>query len=165
MHSMVALKSLVSDGNHILSLFVCRSWQTFQSFPSLKERYRSVLYAAESQDFQVCSRSSEECLLSQTLSSARPDFFSFASRTVFSVRLTARCPRGWWACSALSLKASCRRFLLIISMESSFRDFRILLWVPKDGGRPINVMRTTSSSGSFRLASLSLLQMDSIDLT
>jgi hypothetical protein len=95
--------------------------QKSRSFASLKELYRSVLHAAEVQDFQVCSSSSEECVLSglhRQLSSL--------------VRLTARCPCACWACSALSLKASCRRSFLMISMERSFRDTRILLWVPKD---------------------------------
>ena len=63
---MVALKSLVSDGNHILSLFVCRSWANVSEFSFAKERYQSVLYAAEGQDFPVFSSSSEECVLSQT---------------------------------------------------------------------------------------------------
>ena len=45
--------------------------QKFRSFPLLKERYRSVLYATEGRDFQVCSSRSEKCVLSQTLSSAR----------------------------------------------------------------------------------------------
>jgi len=49
--------------------------QTFRSFLLLKERYRIVLYAAEAQDFQVCSSSSEECVSSQTLISARTRLF------------------------------------------------------------------------------------------
>ena len=92
--------------------------------------------------------------------------FSRLRRRVYSlVRLTARCPCGCWACSVLSFKASYRRLFLIVSMESSFRDSRILPWVPKDGGRPVSDMRTTSSSGSFRLPSLSFLLMASVDLT
>jgi hypothetical protein len=57
-----------------LSLFAVIG-QTFRSFPSLKERYQSKLSAAEGQNFQICSRSSEECVLSQTWSSARTRLF------------------------------------------------------------------------------------------
>jgi len=49
--------------------------QEFRSFPSLKQSYRSVLYAAEGQHFQICSSSSKECVLSQTLSSAHTRLF------------------------------------------------------------------------------------------
>jgi hypothetical protein len=59
--------------------------QTFRSFASLKERYRSVLYVAEGHDFQVCSTSSEECVLSQTLSSARTRLFSRLCRRLSSL--------------------------------------------------------------------------------
>jgi hypothetical protein len=49
--------------------------QTYRRFPSLKERYRSVLYAAEGEYFKAFSSSSEECVLSQTLRSARTKLF------------------------------------------------------------------------------------------
>jgi len=52
--------------------------QKILSFPSLKERYRSVLYVAEGQDLQVCSSSSDKFVLSQTLSSAHTWLFLFA---------------------------------------------------------------------------------------
>jgi len=48
---MVPLKSLLSDGTHTPSLFVCRSWAKVSESPSLKKRYRNVLYATEGQDF------------------------------------------------------------------------------------------------------------------
>ena len=49
-------------------------------------------------------------------------------------------------------------------MERSFGDLRILLFVPKDKEKPEIVMGVTKFSGSFRLTSLSFLQMASIEL-
>ena len=43
--------------------------QKFWSFPSLEKRYENVVKAFGGEDFQICARSSEECLLSQILSS------------------------------------------------------------------------------------------------
>jgi len=95
-----------------------------------------------------------------------PDFFSFAPTAVFSGEIYRWISLRLLSLWALSLKASCGMSFLIIFMAMSFRDSRILLLVPKDGGRPISVMRRTSSSGSFRLTSFSLLQMSSsTDLT
>ena len=166
MHSMVPLKSLVSDRNHIPSLFVCRSWANVSEFSfaggALSKRALcrrgSGFPGLFQQLWGVCVVTNLEQCSHQTFSRLRRRLSSL-------VRLIARGPWGCWACSALSLKASCRRSFLIISMERSFRDSRILLWVPKDGGRPISVIRTTSSWGSSSLTSLSLLQMAPIDLT
>jgi len=93
--------------------------QKFRSFPSLKERYRNVVYAAEGRDFQVFSSSFEVCVLSQTLV-LTPDFSRLRRRLSSLVTLIARFPWSCWVCSALSLKASCRKSFLKISMEKSF---------------------------------------------
>jgi len=138
--------------------------QTFRSFPSLKKRYRSVLYVDECQDFQVCSSSSESVCVVKNFEQCSHQTFSRLRRRLSSpVKLNARSPCGCSAFSALSRQASCRRSYNLHGKVLS--RFQIFLWVPRDVGSPISAMRTTNSSRSFRLMSLSLVQMASTDLT
>jgi len=140
MHSIIPLKILVSDRHHI-PLFVWRSCVKVSEFSltegALSKRaldLRGLGFLGGFQQFwKVCAVTNlEQCS-------------------------TARYPSGCWAFSALSLKASRLWVFLMISLERSFRDSRILPWVPKDRGRLMSVISTMSSWESFRSTSLSLL--------
>ena len=116
--------------------------QKFRSFPSLKERFEACSMPLRVRISRFVSAALRSVCCRKPWAVLAPDFSRLRWRLFSLVRLTDRCPCGCWACSALSLKASCCRTFLIISMERFFRDSSILLWVPKDGGRPISVIRT-----------------------
>ena len=94
-------------------------------------------------------------------------------------RFAARCSMRAWLRSSVRIQhimqcsstpTSLQRLLMrltatlgLLSFESR-GFFRVLFWVPKDGRRSTSVMRTTSFSGSFRVKSLSLLHIFSIEL-
>ena len=81
---MVPLKSLVSDGSHIPSLFVCVFGQTFRSF----FRVRNVIEARSMPPRVMISRFVPAGLRSVCCHKPgavlAPDFSSFASAAVFS---------------------------------------------------------------------------------
>ena len=161
---MVPLKNLVSDRNHIPSLFVYRSWENVSEFTFAEGTLSKRALCRRGSGFPGLFQQLWVVCVVTNLEHWSHQTFRRLRRLSSLVRLIARSPWGW-ACSALSLKAARRRSFFIISMERSFRDSRILLRVPKDGGRPMIVIRTTSLWGSFSLTSLSLLQMASVDLT